>query len=252
MKIPHISNANINNAFNFTVKSGKRILKNTKKCVEQVGDKGKKAVTAAMFVSGGLNPQFANKSANLALNRGDAFIRTNPGVVSDCFTLKSSSPSLKKSAAKIPVIKSAKDVLLEDDPYKTAKELNVLLNDLLITKGNKTNPIKNKAAVFLNKAEKYNVNPVLLMAISMAESSRGTSVAARTKNNIGGIMGRKGLRKFPKVEDCIEAMAETVAKHHKESHLNTLEELGRSGKYCDKSVAEKWIKHVMFYVKKLS
>ncbi len=250
MKIPHISNANINSAFNFTVKSGKQILKGTKKCVEQVGDKGRRAVTAVMFVSGGLNPQFANKSANLVENNGDVFVRTKPGIVTDCFTLK--SPSVKKSVAKVPVIKSAKDVLLVDDPYKSAKELNVLLNDLLLKKGNKTNPIKNKAAVFLNKAEKYNVNPIVLMAISMAESSRGTSVAARTKNNIGGIMGRNGLRKFSRVEDCIDAMAETVAKHHKESHLNTLEELGRSGKYCDKSVAEDWIKHVMFYIKKLS
>ena len=104
----------------------------------------------------------------------------------------------------------------------------------------------------MNKADKYGVNPVLLMAISMTESARGTSSAALNKNNVGGIMGKKGLRKFSNVESCIDVMAATVAKHHKERHLNTLYELAHSGKYCDKSVADQWIKHVMFYIKKLS
>ena len=86
----------------------------------------------------------------------------------------------------------------------------------------------------------------------MTESARGTSKASIIKNNIGGIMGRRGLRRFEKVDDCIDVMAQTISNHHNKRNINTLEELAYSGKYCDKSVADKWIKHVMFYVKKLS
>ena len=252
MKIPHIHNISLNSAVNFTLKSGKYILKSTKKCAEQVGDKGKKAVVAAVFMSGGFNSQIANKSASFAASEGDLFVHTAPGIITDCFGSKTKVSTVSKNVPKVPVIKSAKDVLLMDGAYKSAKELNDSLNNLLTKKISAANPLKNKAVVFLNKADKYGVNPVLLMAISMTESARGTSSAALNKNNVGGIMGKKGLRKFSNVESCIDVMAATVAKHHKERHLNTLYELAHSGKYCDKSVADQWIKHVMFYIKKLS
>lgn len=254
MKVPHINSVSINHAVDLTVKSGKRILKDTKKCVDYVGMNSRNAITAVVVVSSSLNPNFVSKSVEMSPrfhSEGDVFVHSTRGVVKDL--VKARKSSIKRPAAKIPVINSAKDVLLTTtSSSKSSAELNNALNDILLKKNLKTNPIKNKAGVFIAKADKYRVNPVLLMAISMAESSRGTSTAAITKNNIGGIMGRHGLRKFTKVDDCIEIMAETISKHHNDSKINTLEELGYSGKYCNKAVAKEWIKHVMFYIKKLS
>ena len=110
----------------------------------------------------------------------------------------------------------------------------------------------NKAEIFVQKAENFGVNPVVLMAIAMTESARGTSKAAILKNNVGGIMGKTSLRKFRNVDDCIEKMAQTISHHHQKSQLHSVADLGYSGKYCDKSAAEEWIRNVMFYVKKLS
>lgn len=88
--------------------------------------------------------------------------------------------------------------------YKPINELNDTLNSLLVKVKHRRNPLHNKAHVFMEKAEKYNLNPIVLMGIALHESSRGSSLGALHKNNIGGIMGKKGLRKFNDIDACIE------------------------------------------------
>lgn len=240
MKIPQINSLHLNCAVDYAFKSGKRVLKEAKKCVDHAGSKSRKALATAVFVSGSLTLQNANKSSAIVqrLDR-DIFVRT--------------SMYLSNRTMKVPVIKSAKDVLLSDNRYENFdKDINTRFNKLLLSRKAGKNPLNNKAGVFFEKADKYEVNPVLLMSIAMTESARGTSKASIIKNNIGGIMGRRGLRRFEKVDDCIDVMAQTISNHHNKRNINTLEELAYSGKYCDKSVADKWIKNVMFYVKKLS
>lgn len=267
MKLPRINNVGLNNAMSYTLRSSKNIVNNTRRCVKQIGSQSRKVVAATMIVSGSLNPTASKAAINLTSNMsgsGDAFIKSVSDVASDMVSsnkvamnseISSTATPVKKAAKpkmKTPVVKSAKEVRIMDNVHKSPQDMNVALNSLLVRKTAQANPLKNKAGLFITKANKYGVNPVVLMAISLAESARGTSSAAIKKNNVGGIMGQRGLRKFEKVEDCIEKMAETLSNHHNKSNIDTLEELGRSGKYCNKSASATWIKHVMFYVKKLS
>ena len=134
----------------------------------------------------------------------------------------------------------------------TAQELDVLISRLLEkTGGDKTkNPLYGKGKSFIESGEKHHVNPSVLVAIAMHESGRGTSSMARNRNNIGGLIGKNGALRFNKVEDCIESMAKTIEKHTKNDIL-TIEQLGRSGKYCAKSVGDSWADDVVFYINKL-
>lgn len=135
-------------------------------------------------------------------------------------------------------------------PYSgTIEELEYFIEDLIPKrKGKKDyNPFYKKAESFVEIGKKYNVNPTVLIAIGMQESGRGTSYAALKKNNIGGITLKTGLAKFNTVEDCIEKMAEIIDKRLKENY-NSIEKIGKSGKYCAKSSADEWIRNVVFYL----
>ena len=77
----------------------------------------------------------------------------------------------------------------------------------------------------------------------MHESANGVSKASLQKNNIGGIMGKRGLRKFDNVESCIDSIANTVNTRVSEGR-KTISSIGYSGKYCAKSEAPRWIKQV--------
>ena len=254
MKIPRVNSSNISSAVSLTVKSSRQIIKGTKKYVEQAGHKGKCAMAGAVMLSSVLSSQLiSNKITGngLKIDR-DIFVKTKPIPLKESAYIGSRLISAIKTERKKPVIKYAKDVTLAGEKDRTLpQDINTKFNQLLITKKNKKNPLKNKAGVFIQKAEKYNINPALLMSISMTESARGSSNASINKNNVGGIMKNNRLRRFNKVEDCIDVMAETIANHHYKRNIDTLEELAYSGKYCDKKVAKKWMKDVMFYMQKL-
>ena len=256
MKIPHVNNSSISSAVTLTVKSSRQILRGTKKYVEQAGHKGKCAVLGAAMLSSALSTQFINNKQGTLFSKieKDIFVKTKPMHVKEGALIGSKAYlALKKTTKKMPAVKSAKDVILSDMYSEYLPEdINLRFNNLLLKPKTKKNPLKNKAGVFIQKAEKYKVNPTLLMAISMTESARGRSDAALIKNNVGGINGRKGLRKFKNVDDCIEVMAETISNHHYKRKIDTLEELAYSGKYCDKKAAKEWMNHIMFYMKKLS
>ena len=134
----------------------------------------------------------------------------------------------------------------------TAEQLDYFIENLIPKKNGKKdyNPFYKKADTFIKIGEKYNVNPTVLIAIAMQESGRGTSFAALKKNNIGGIMLSKGHAKFQNVDDCIEKMAQIINERLSDNY-NSIEKIGKSGKYCEKSVADLWIKNVMFYLNKM-
>ena len=139
------------------------------------------------------------------------------------------------------------------EPYNgTAEQLDYFIEKLIPKrKGKKDyNPFFGKARSFIKISEKYNINPTVLIAIAMQESARGTSYAAIKKNNIGGIILKNGHAEFKNVEDCIEKMAEIINKRF-EGNCNSIEKIGKSGKYCAKSASELWIKNVMFYLNKM-
>lgn len=139
------------------------------------------------------------------------------------------------------------------EQYKgTAEELNYFIDKLIPKKnGSKEyNPFYGKGEAFIKLGKKYNVNPTVLVAIGMQESGRGTSTAACKLKNIGGIYLNNKKAKFEKVEECIEIMASTINKRINEN-CKSVADVGNSGKYCDKSASDVWIKNVMFFLNKM-
>lgn len=75
-------------------------------------------------------------------------------------------------------------------------------------------------------AEKYQVDPVLMEAIMRHESANGKSRAATNYNNLAGIMGKKGLKRFEKKEDCVDYLGEILRIYH-DKGLVSLDKISR-------------------------
>ena len=88
-------------------------------------------------------------------------------------------------------------------------------------------------------AAAHGVDPVLMEAIIRHESTNATSSAARRKNNLAGIMGRRGQRRYESKEACVEDLAELLAKYRAKGRV-TLVQISRA--YC--SSHQKWVSRV--------
>ena len=62
-------------------------------------------------------------------------------------------------------------------------------------------------------AAEHGVDPVMMEAIIRHESAHATSKAARKKNNLAGIMGRGGQRRYETKEECVQDLARILGKH---------------------------------------
>lgn len=62
-------------------------------------------------------------------------------------------------------------------------------------------------------------------------------------------MGKKSLRYFENVDNCIDVMAQTLRTRKKEN-IKDVYQLGLSGRYCDKSVGKQWADNVMSFLNK--
>lgn len=93
-------------------------------------------------------------------------------------------------------------------------------------------------------AAKHGVDPVLMEAIIRHESANATSSAARRKNNLAGIMGKKGQRKYHSKEECVHDLARLLAKY-REKGRTTVPQIARV--YCSSSSS--WVRHVNGYMK---
>lgn len=83
--------------------------------------------------------------------------------------------------------------------------------------------------VIKETAVQNGVDPVLMEAIIRLESGHATSNAARTKNNLAGIMGRKSLRSYASKEECIRHLGSILAKYKAKGRV-TVAQIGRV--YC--------------------
>lgn len=83
---------------------------------------------------------------------------------------------------------------------------------------------------FLKTAEKYKIDPVLMIAIALHETGNGSSNAVRNKNNPGGLMdpstGSKQLYVFGTLDEGIEAMGRTLSNRINKDGLTTIDSLG--------------------------
>ena len=153
----------------------------------------------------------------------------------------------------VPKNKLNKHSLCIKDRYKgSVEELDYFIEKLIPKRNGRKdyNPFFGKAQSFIEIGNKHNINPSVLVAIAMQESGRGTSQAAIKMKNIGGIYINKKHAKFTHVEECIEEMAKTIDKRVKENYT-TIDLIGKSGKYCDKSASETWVKNVVFFLNKM-
>ncbi len=78
-------------------------------------------------------------------------------------------------------------------------------------------------------ARQNGVDPVLMEAIIRHESANATSRAARTKNNLAGIMGRRGQRAYSSKEECVKHLGSILAKYRARGRV-TVAQIGRV--YC--------------------
>lgn len=78
-------------------------------------------------------------------------------------------------------------------------------------------------------AQQSGVDPVLMEAIIRHESANATSRAARTRNNLAGIMGRRGQRSYASKEDCVKHLGSILAKYKARGRV-TVAQIGRI--YC--------------------
>ena len=88
-------------------------------------------------------------------------------------------------------------------------------------------------------AAKHGVDPVLMEAIIRHESANATSYSARRRNNLAGIMGRRGQRNYESKEACVNDLAQILAKYRAKGRV-TVAQIGRA--YC--SSHSSWTRHV--------
>ncbi|MBR2313649.1 MAG: glucosaminidase domain-containing protein [Akkermansia sp.] len=88
-------------------------------------------------------------------------------------------------------------------------------------------------------AAKNGVDPVLMEAIIRHESANATSSAARRKNNLAGIMGRRGQRRYATKEACVQDLAELLAKYRAKGRV-TVVQISRA--YCSNS--KHWVSRI--------
>lgn len=61
----------------------------------------------------------------------------------------------------------------------------------------------------------------------MHETGNGTSSAANSKFNVGGMMGKNGLMKFGSIAEGIDAMASNLKRLYYDKGLTTIEQIQR-------------------------
>ncbi|MFB7817429.1 glucosaminidase domain-containing protein [Paenibacillus chitinolyticus] len=80
-------------------------------------------------------------------------------------------------------------------------------------------------SAFYEAGRKYGIDPAFLAAVAMHETGNGASNAVKSKNNVGGMMGKNGLMSFGSVQEGIDAMARNLKKNYFDQGLNTVESI---------------------------
>lgn len=100
-------------------------------------------------------------------------------------------------------------------------------------------PVINEAAAA------HGVDPVMMEAIIRLESGHATSKAARYKNNLAGIMGRRGQRYYASKEACVRDLARILGKYKSKGRV-TVAQVSRT--YCARHVRSKWTSKVTMFM----
>ncbi len=95
-------------------------------------------------------------------------------------------------------------------------------------------------------AAAHGVDPVLVEAIIRHESAHATSKAARSKNNLAGIMGRRGQRRYETKEECVKDLARILG-NYKAKGRETPTQISRV--YCESRGP--WVRNVTLYMRQI-
>lgn len=104
-----------------------------------------------------------------------------------------------------------------------------LLCALMLTLSSFADTVTELRPAINEAAAAYGVDPVLIEAIIRHESAHATSHAARNKNNLAGIMGRGGQRRYESKEACVQDLARILSEY-KAKGRTSLTQIARS--YC--------------------
>lgn len=95
--------------------------------------------------------------------------------------------------------------------------------------------LKNSGDLFAAAGAKYGIDPALLAAIAVHETGNGTSSAVKNKNNVGGMMGKKGLMTFSSLQEGIDKMASNLKRNYFDKGLTSIEQIQK--KYAPNGAA---------------
>ncbi len=128
-----------------------------------------------------------------------------------------------------------------------------VLEGLMKRGGKKESVLTDSANDFISAAKTNNVDVFTLVGISWIESTYGTSVMARTKNNVGGLTpnGKDGIT-CTSVADSIKIASNTLKKNVDRGYEN-IKSIGMQGNYCvaDDQTRQRWVNSVTYFAKAL-
>jgi hypothetical protein len=90
--------------------------------------------------------------------------------------------------------------------------------------------LKGKGEVFVKFGKQYNVNSILAAAICIHETGNGTSLAIRQRNNVAGMMGKRGLMYFQSIDESIQYLCRLLKREYIDKGYTSIDLI--QGKYC--------------------
>ncbi len=161
-----------------------------------------------------------------------------------------SETTKKEPPKKLPLQFSSNSNIRTDYDWSEeefSKILDRMLNNPKYKGKFKNSVLQGKAKAFIEAGKKYNIDPRILVAIAMCESSRGTSEKAKKLNNIGGLKINGKYHHFENVEASIDSIAKTINTRYKEGYT-TPQKVANSGRYCAKHAANQWLSNLNSYL----
>ncbi len=129
---------------------------------------------------------------------------------------------------------------------EAVKYILTMMTCLLMAMGATASEVVALRPAIKEAAEAHGVDPVLVEAIIRHESAHATSKAARNKNNLAGIMGRSGQRRYETKEDCVRDLARILGNYKAKGRV-TPTQISRS--YCQSRAP--WVRNVTLYMRQI-
>jgi len=126
---------------------------------------------------------------------------------------------------------SNKDILQGNTPnsfYAACQEEGEMDKNLMRSEFENAGVFAGKEDVFIDVAERYHFDPILLSAIAFHETGYGTSELVVHNNNPGGLYNssERSFYHFDSLEQGLDAMTKNLAENYYGEGLFTIEEIG--------------------------